>query len=264
MFTTKVIKKEICPYLNFGNKQGNTKVMKVQVIKAILYRLKTGCQWRELPMREFFHTSYHWQSVYYHFKKWSDDGSWEKLWQGLLCKYKHLLDMSSIQLDGTHTPAKRGGEAVGYQGRKKAKTSNLLILTDSIGIPIACSLPLSGEHHDNYNLLDEFKGMLKNIQSSKIAIPGLFLNADSGFDTIDFRNLCAQYEIFDNIAHNKRNGYQCDSFFDELLYKQRFAIERTNAWIDAFKALLVRFEKKSRHWLLLNIIAFIVILLRQL
>ena len=129
---------------------------------------------------------------------------------------------------------------------------------------IACSLPLSGEHHDNYNLLDEFKGMLKNIQSSQIAIPGLFLNADSSFDTIDFRNLCAQYEIFDNIAHNKRNGYQCNSFFDELLYKQRFVIERTNAWIDAFKALLVRFEKKSKHWLSLNIIAFIVILLRQL
>ena len=40
MFTTKVIKKEMCTSLNFGNKQENTKVMKAQVIKAILYRLK--------------------------------------------------------------------------------------------------------------------------------------------------------------------------------------------------------------------------------
>ena len=82
--------------------------------------------------------------------------------------------MSSIQLDGIHTSAKRGGETVGYQWCKKEKTSNLLILKDSIGTPIACSLPLSGEHHDNYNLPDEFKGMLKNIQSSQIAISGLF------------------------------------------------------------------------------------------
>ena len=36
---TKVKKKEMCPYLNFGNKQGYTKVMKVQVIKAILFLL---------------------------------------------------------------------------------------------------------------------------------------------------------------------------------------------------------------------------------
>ncbi len=27
--------------------------------------------------------------------------------------------MSSIQLDGTHTPVKRGGQAVAYQGSKK-------------------------------------------------------------------------------------------------------------------------------------------------
>ncbi len=35
--------------------------------------------------------------------------------------------MSSIQLGGTHTLAKRGDEAVAYQGRKKCKTSNILI-----------------------------------------------------------------------------------------------------------------------------------------
>jgi transposase len=264
MFTAKVIKKEMSPYLKFGNKQNNTKVSSTQVIRAILYRLKTGCQWRELPIKAFFNTSYKWQSVYYHFQKWSHDGSWEYMWQSLLCKYKHLLDMSSIQLDGTHTPSKRGGEEVGYQGRRKTKTSNLLIITDSKGIPVACSLPLSGQHHDSYNLLEEFSSMLKNIQTSQIATDGLFLNADSAFDNIDFRNLCKKYEIFDNIDYNRRNGSECDSIFDELLYKQRFVIERTNAWIDAFKALLVRFEKKSKHWLSLNIIAFAVILLRQL
>ena len=29
----------MCPYLNFGNKQGNTKVMKAQVIKVSLIGL---------------------------------------------------------------------------------------------------------------------------------------------------------------------------------------------------------------------------------
>ena len=60
--------------------------------------------------------------------------------------------MSSIQLDGTHTPTKRGGQGVGYQGRKKCKTSNMLIITDSQGIPLACSEPISGNHNDAYNL----------------------------------------------------------------------------------------------------------------
>ena len=69
-------------------------------------------------MKEFFRVSYQWQSVYYHFQKWSKDGSWEFMWQQLLDKHKASLDLSSIQFDGTHTPTKRRGEAVDYQGRK--------------------------------------------------------------------------------------------------------------------------------------------------
>lgn len=242
----------------------NTKVQSYQVVEAILYRLKTGCQWRQLPMKQFFRGKYRWQSVYHHFQKWCKDGSWQRIWQVLLYKYKHLLDMSSIQLDGTHTPTKRGGEAVAYQGRKKSKTSNLLIQTDSQGIPLSCSEPISGNHNDAYELKNNFKMMLTNIQSSGISIDGLFLNADSGFDTEEFRDCCFQRGIFGNIDQNYRNGSDKDYLFDELLYKCRFVIERTNAWLDAFKAILVRFETNKIHWKALNLLAFCVILLRKL
>jgi transposase len=58
--------------------------------------------------------------------------------------------------------------------------------------------------------------------------------------------------------------YAPEHLFDELLYKCRFVIERTNAWLDAFKAVLVRFETNKIHWKALNLLAFCVILLRQL
>nr|WP_253271248.1 transposase [Saprospira grandis] len=31
-----------------------TKAPLWQIVKAIIYRLKTGCQWRELPIQSFF------------------------------------------------------------------------------------------------------------------------------------------------------------------------------------------------------------------
>nr|WP_240337104.1 transposase [Rufibacter sp. SYSU D00308] len=50
-------------------------------MSAILYRLKTGCQWRELPTREFFGiVPMSWQGVYHHFSKWAGDGSLRKAW----------------------------------------------------------------------------------------------------------------------------------------------------------------------------------------
>ncbi len=234
------------------------------MVEAILYRLKTGCQWRHLPMKQFFRGKYRWQSVYYHFQKWSKDGSWEKVWRSVLKKHKGLLDMSSIQLDGTHTPSKRGGQEVGYQGRKKGKTSNMLILTDNQGIPLACSEAISGNHNDAYGLEQNVGKMLDSVRSCGIRTGWLFLNADAGFDTEGFRLFCYKNDIIGNIDKNKRNGNKSKHFFDGLLYKHRFVVERTNAWLDAFKAILIRFETNKIHWKALNLLAFCVILLRQL
>jgi transposase len=44
------------------------------VVDAIRYRLRTGCQWRQLPA-----DVPKWPTVYYYFKKWSDDGTWERI-----------------------------------------------------------------------------------------------------------------------------------------------------------------------------------------
>jgi len=191
------------------------------------------------------------------------DGSWDKVWEILLKKHKSSIDMSSVQLDGTHTPAKRGGEAVAYQGRKKCKTSNMLILSDSNGIPIAYSNPISENHNDVFELPDNFDSMVTKLNQSAISVDGLFLNADADFDTISFRNCLSKHGIFDNIDNN-RNGQNDISFLDDDLYKKRFVVERTNTWLDAFKAILVRFKIKKSHWKALNIIAFCIILLRKL
>jgi len=217
-------------------------------------------------MKQFFRVNYSWQSVYFHFQKWSKNGSWDIVWQSILKKYKHLLDLSSIQLDGTHTPAKRGGESVAYQGRKKSKTTNSLIITDSQGIPLACSEPIAGNHNDAFELKETFHKMMQSINSANISITDLFLNADSGFDTKSFRSYCYANDIFDNIDQNKRNGNPSTScfVFDEILYRTRFVVERTNAWLDAFKAILVRFETVNAHWKALMTLAFSIILLRKL
>lgn len=57
------------------------------------------------------------------------------MWLTLLDKHRAEFDMSSVDLDGSHTTALRGGEECGYQGRKKRKTANSLYLTDRQELP---------------------------------------------------------------------------------------------------------------------------------
>lgn len=265
--TKRQINQNLVPHLSQGKRGPSCRVCLWRVVRAILYRMKTGIQWRELPTESLFSDqSFSWKSVYYYFSKWCKDGSWYLLWVRVLHLCHELLDMSSIELDGSHTPAKRGGQKVGYQGRKKAKTTNMLFLTDRQGIPLACSKPISGEHHDVFEIEESMSKMTETIHKAGIPTEGLFLNGDAGFDAHKLRDTCFKYGIIPNIIRNKRNGdsLEADNYlFDEELYKERFAVERTNAWIDGFKALLVRYETKAKNWLALHYLAFTFIILRK-
>jgi len=55
-----------------------------------------------------------------------------------------------------------------------------------------------------------------------------------------------------------------DIFIDELLYEERYCIERTNAWMDSLKTSLNRFDITSSSWMNFNLISFTVILLKKI
>jgi len=264
----KIINSQLVPHLSTGKRGPKCKVKLWRIVRAIMQRLKTGVQWRELPMKDLFGRNIiSWKTVFYYFQKWSKDGSWFKMWTNLLRLNKSVLDMSSVALDGSHTRVKRGGEAVGYQGRKKSKTTNILFLTDRQGIPLAASEPVSGNHNDLFEIEKMVSKILVDLRSAKINYKGLFLNADAGFDADNLRRLCESNEIIPNFDMNKRNAKNPDLkdyYFDNQLYTERFAVERTNAWIDGFKNLIIRYETKASHWLGLHYLAFSIILLRKI
>ena len=129
-----IIRAWILPHLSTGTRGPDPKVDLLEVVECILYKLKTGCQWRLLPIKQFFTgEALTWSGVYYHFNEWRKDGSWKKLWVTLLRLHKSRLDLSSMQLDGSHTRTHNGGAAIGYQGRKAARTTNLLFRADNQG-----------------------------------------------------------------------------------------------------------------------------------
>ena len=178
------------------------------------------------------------------------------------------MDLSEINLDGSHTIAKKGGESVAYQGRKKAKTSNILPVTDKNGNILSSTDIIAGNHNDAFNLKPHLQTALKDIKQSGLDIAGAYFNADMAFDTKDARKTCFNHNVVPNIPENKRNRKHNKPgpkrLFDEEVYKHRFSSERTFAWIDKFKRLLVRFERKDVYFFGLHCIAFAMVNLRHL
>lgn len=260
-----IIEMEILCYIPLNKRGFRPKVPYREIVNAILYKLKTGVQWHLLPVKALFSDFIlSWQSVYYHYRKWCKTDVWKQSWTKILHKYKPLLDLSSSDLDGSHTRALKGGEEVAYQKRKKSKTTNALYLTDRQGLPLAMSEPVSGNHHDLFDIQTHFEELINPLIQAGISIDGLFLNADAGFDSELFRNLCSEKGIIANFAENPRNGNNAnDYYFDDLLYRERYSIERTNAWLDGFRSILNRFDTSLASWKGFNYLAFIVLGLKK-
>ena len=93
------------------------------------------------------------------------------------------MDLSSAELDGSHTPAKNGGDAVGYQGRKACKTTNALFISDNQGVVLGMSTPQEGHmaratSHYLFEIQTLFNEICTILKSASINLDGLFLNAD--------------------------------------------------------------------------------------
>ena len=105
------------------------------------------------------------------------------------------------------------------------------------------------------------------MEYSNLSCAGLFLNTDTGFDSKDFRNICAQKDIIANVDKNKLRGIKEENLaafvFDKELFDHRFVVELLNAWVDGFKTLRVRYETSSRIWAQMHCITFAIIFLRK-
>lgn len=235
-----------------------------KVFNYILYRLRTGCQWAALPIAKVNGVedlSYH--AVYYHYRKWSREGSLAAVFARSVERIREPVDTHYVNLDGSHALAKKGGEEVAYEGRKKGKTSNVLPITDAHGFVLATTTIVAGNHNDAYQLPQTLPTAFQFIKARGITLTGSYFNAESAFDTKAARQVCFQHKLIPNIALNPRGRKQPKRgrkrLFNSAVYKLRFAAERSFAWVDKFRALLIRFDRRAAHFLGSHLIAFTMI-----
>src|SRR5260370_42601130 len=111
----------IAPLLPKQNmeKGGRPRAEYKKTLEGILWILKSGAQWGELPAR---YGSY--ATCWRRLKAWEEDGTWEHIWQRLLAvlSKQDKLMLSVGMVDGTFSPAKKGGAWL--VRRKKAKAPN--------------------------------------------------------------------------------------------------------------------------------------------
>jgi transposase len=254
------------PFLSLPKRGPKGTIPLVTVFNAILHVLYTGCQWKTLKV-----DGLHYTSVFRWFRRWANDGSLKTAFiESVRRLHQHgRLDLSVVHGDGTNTMAKKGGEAVAYTGYKRLTGSKTLGVIDNAGNLLGTMAVEAVNIPDIVLLsdtLDDVRGVIRTVGIPVGRIP---INLDSGFDSRTNRKKIFNAGLWPNIKENPRNRKKDaprrgrPRLWDEVVYTLRFAVERTFAWEDKFRRVLIRFETKKAHFLGFKHLAYTMINLRS-
>lgn len=260
----------ILPHLSMPLRGPKCKLGYHRVFNLILWVLYTGMQWKCTPVPRDRDGSplIHYTTIYKVFGKWADDDS---LMQAFIASVRHLaehhhLDLSILHGDGTNTVAKKGGDCIGYSGHKHQKGEKIIAIVENNGFVLA-ALPVAPVNEPDTVLLPEGLNALKHVaRLTALDIEGSYLNLDGGFDSRHNRKAIFNAGLIPNIKENPRNRKTLKRgrkrLFNAAIHSLRLCVERTFAWEDKFKRLLLRFEFKQQRHYGMKLMAYTLINLR--
>ena len=259
------------PQLSMPKRGPKCKISYHKIFNYILKVLYTGMQWKELPIDinpETKQPEIHYSNVYKHFAKWQTDGSWESAFHSsveVLAK-EGKLDMSVIHGDASNTVAKKGGDGIGYSGHKHQKGEKTMAIIDNNGNMLSPMIVASVNQSDTTLLPYSLNNLNKLTKAIGLELQGTILNLDAGFDSLKNRKYIFNRQMIPNIKENKRNRQKTKKgrkrLFNQDIYNLRYCVERTFAWEDKFKRLLIRFETIQVRHQAFKFIAYALINLR--
>jgi putative transposase len=227
------------------------------IFDALVYVLRTGCQWQALPRQEYAPGS----TVHGRFRQWVKVGVFERAWKVLLEYYDQVvgIDWKWQALDGVITKAPLGGEATGPSPVDRAKKgTKRSVLTDRRGAPVA--VVVTGANTPDKTVALETVDSLGVPRPERVVYRLHHLCLDKGYD---YEDVIAGMLERDYILHLKKCGEPEPTVQPEHKHPaRRWVVERTHAWHNKFRRLLVRWERKLEHYKAMVHLASALILYR--
>jgi putative transposase len=210
------------------SKVGRRPLDRRQVLNAIFYVVRTGCQWRQLP-RDFPK----WKSVYTIFWRWRRSGLWQQIHDALRrqvrCAAGKEAEPSTAIMDSQSTDTAEGGEERGYDAGKKITGRKRHIVVDTLGLIIA--VVVHGAYWQDY---EGACYLLIKLEEVGPRIQRVF--ADSAYG----RNGLPDWvrETFGWVLQTVLRPAGVSGF---VVLPKRWIVERTFAW-------LVRYRRHARDY----------------
>ena len=223
-----------------------------EIVNAILYLVRTGCAWRLLP-KDFPP----WETVYWHFARWVDDGSLQRAHDALRDEVRDrtgrdpmvsagIIDAQSVRAADTVASDNRG-----YDAGKKVNGRKRHIVVDTLGLLLVVIVTAA-------NVQDRDGGK-RALDRLRFRMPSVALVwADGGYAG----RLVAWAQQALRVAVEIVRKKPGQRTFEVL--PRRWVVERTFAWVTRCRRLARDYERSVAHSEAMVLWAMIGLMTRRL
>ena len=204
-----------------------------KTVEGILYRMRTGIPWRDMP--SIFGK---WISIYQQFNRWSYKNKIMKIFKSLV----QDPDLEWEFVDGSivkahqHSTGAAGSKDEAIGKSVGGNTTKIHMAVDAYGLPVDFELT-GGEVHECKVAPDFFAKLPK----------ADYVIADKGYDYEELRNIIRAKSSIPLIP-KRSNSKTPNNDIDLNLYTYRHLVENLFARLKHFRAIATRYDKLKRNY----------------
>ena len=201
-------------------------------VEAILFRIRTGCPWRDLP-EEFGKSN----SIFQKYNRWSIKDKIMKIFKLLA----NDADIEWLFIDGTHVRAHQHSAGIKNQDISKSiggNSTKIHLAVDANGSPVEFIIS-DGTTHD----VKVAPTLVEKLDLNETEI----ICADKGYDCETLRDQIQKTNTKANIPR-KSNTKLNNDHMDCYLYKIRHLVENAFCRLKHFRGIATRFDKFKRNY----------------